>query len=496
MKDRRKLDKKKKRMIILASIFGVIGITCSVFVFLIMDLSLFPYTDQNLTNEQVINRQLALSLNDAETNKSINFEINQDSLNQLLINSRKTLQDNSGYRDFYVDIEDNNYIFEASINLKLISSKVYVHTTLTNENGDFIFNINKVKLGKLGGKRMLNKEVFDATFANAGLNIKLDIENNRLIYSKDDIRNDFNNMLHINNNNLTNIVINNMDLNYDSDNPFKVSGNLSMLIENNEVSDCSLEGPHYASYEATKQAINNATQNVRNVLSQSDEIIIDTANNQYGTLKDLQPKGEGINSIVKKEIQTLPTNPSSYSGTTKVASVSESQLDDVLHSSNILGKNAIFYDKTQLSYLVIDRLYSDIFTNENGDKFINYSIGLNVNGLETRVVVETKYLQIANEFEADFDISHIYYGNKLADDSTKSNIKELFKMIIQSINDSWISYKENANKVSFDFSKLIKDDGDLAVYKDIFYDLGGTRAFDISSNKVNETGEFSLYFTK
>ena len=495
MEGRRKLDKKKKRIIILASIFGVIAITCGVFVFLIMDMSPFPYKDQNLSNEQVINRQLVNSLSNTETNKSIDFEIDQDSLNQLLINSRKSIQDNSGFRDFYVDIKDNNYIFEASVNLKLISSKVYIHTKLVPDGDTFIFNIEKVKLGKLGGRRMVNKEVYEATFANAGLNIILDLENNRLVYSKEDVRKDLNNMLHYSKDDLLNIVINNIDLINDQNNPFKVSGELTSLIENNNVSDCSMEGSHYANYEATKQAIGTATQNVKNVLSQTDEIIKDTANTQYGVLKNLQPKGEGINSIVKKEIQTLPTNPSSYTGITKVASVSETQIDEILHSSNILGKNAIFYDKTSLSYIVVDRLYSDIFTNENGDKFVNYTIGLNVNGLETRAVVETKCMPVANEFEADFDITHVYYGNKLADDSSKKTIKDLFSATIQSIGDSWISYQANANKVMFDFTKLIKEDADLAIYKDIFYDLGGTRAFDISNNKVNEAGEFALYFT-
>ena len=112
MKEKRKLDNKKKWIIIFTSIFGVISITCGIFYFLILDIKPFPYADQNLTNNQVINKEITRSLSKAESDQNIDFKIDQDSLNQLLINSRKEAGNDSNFGNFFVDIKDNNSITE------------------------------------------------------------------------------------------------------------------------------------------------------------------------------------------------------------------------------------------------------------------------------------------------------------------------------------------------------------------------------------------------
>ena len=128
--------------------------------------------------------------------------------------------------------------------------------------------------------------------------------------------------------------------------------------------------------------------------------------------------------------------------------------------------------------------------------FINYTIGLNINGLETRAIIETKRSLDMNEYVCDFDIINIYYGERLATSSFKSFIKQLFKTALESISDNWISFNSSNNVVTINFMDFIKEDVSLVSYKTIFYDTIGTRKIVAISDGLNEIGRLSLRYIR
>ena len=284
--------------------------------------------------------------------------------------------------------------------------------------------------------------------------------------------------------------------------PFKSESDLSNNIENKSVSDFSPKGMHYIAYSTMLDSIDITLNELHSILTtpivNQEEVFNNAARECFGKLRHVFPETDGLNQIIKENI--FSRDVSQYAGTGysyEVAYVSEEQVSNMLITSNIVGKSSTYHDETNIFYLVIDNFYSDIYSNENGDTFISYTIGLNINGLETRAIIETQAYPYSNDFITDFEANNVYFGSKVASNSFRTLILDLFEEAIVGMDDfSWFRFNRDNDVMTIDFSKVIKQDPELNEYEDIFYENEGHKEMKINENTVEESGGFVLNYSR
>ena len=475
----------------------------------ILDRTPSPYQDQGLNNDQVLRRQLVRSFKDTKENKKIEYKIDQDSLNQIFLNANESIKGSAAgdyIGNIYTEIKDNNYKFYVEADAKIIKTRIILDTTLSDDNENYFFQINSINAGHfpaygiLKATGVLRSLPLDSVFANVGLNMKFDAEKGVITYSKADVEKDLIKMMSSNTDDLLEGALNTMDLKFAFDAGINATGDLSELIENPKVSDSRVDGPHYSNYKAYTDSISKTVNGyVEKIKAGADEDSLKAfLDESFGALKSIKAKDKEVNQVIKERIMATPVTAFTGSGYNKeVSHITEGELDEILLTTGILGKNYVFHFNEEVAYIVVDSFYTDIFTDDHGDSFINYTLGINVNGLETRAIIETKCSPIDNSFSADFVISNIYFGSKKAEDKFATVVKNFFDDALSSMDDaSWMSHERGSNSMTINFDKLVQNDDALVTYQDIFYNAGGTRSFLISNNGINESGVLSIRFAR
>ena len=493
------MNKKKLRWIIF-SLAAVFTITITTLSLLVLDFTPSPDPDEDKTNEELLNIALVNTFFDKRDTKTFDFKLDQSILNQMLYN----LEDK--YNKMHVEINDDNYRFFISSQFVLIPTRIVIDTTLEAIEEDFVFHINSITTGRLNTYGLLNSTGklknahLQEAFSETGLMLQVDYDNALIKYSKKDLEEDLHKMFVSNDSELLLGALESSPKTYQIDNGFKVSLDFSQIEDNPTKNDTQSDGYHYINYPGLADAINRKAYEIFELLEKdaSYESVYTYAENTFNELRGYYGEFTKINDLVKERIMEKPT--SEYSGTgydKEVASVSEFDINNILQTSNIIGKSAIFFYDHCLIYVVIDTFYCDVFIDENDDIFINYTIGININGFESRVIIETKCLDPLEEFALDFKVTNIYYGQVNASSAFKAYIRDLFRSAFVSLDDgSWITYQKTNSLVTINFMDLIKNDSELGVYKDIFYDTEGTRQIRTISDGLNEIGKLSLRFIR
>lgn len=514
--------------IIPVAITGTLVLVAGGFYLAIMDHGQSTYKPIEATNEQVITRQVVKSFAHTHDNKEIDFHIDSDSLNQILYNSTKSLREDPNvggmFGDFYLTIKDRNYTFYVNLDLKVIKTRAILNTVLSETDDEYIFTVKSVKLGNLGATWIAEKagvlEKIDGAFQNAfqgtNLSIKSDLKNKKLTYAKEDMHKDMINLMSSSTGSEDDSIfmkaIKSFDFNFSFADGMHVKTDLSNKIENTAKSDshiASTPDSHYYNYEQAKTYINNGMEVYKSLIkggAVTDQEAKEAAEIDFKMMKTLGDGSLEVNNTVKNRIKSTNYTIYGTSGTHKVAYITEDEIDEILLSTGIIGDNYLFHYDEESVYVVIDRFYCDLFTDANGDSYFNYTVGININGLETRAIIETKCEPIANSFTADFKISNIYYGETVAGEDFQAKIKDYFKSAIDSMTDNaWITYEPDdgmggklANTIRMNFDRLVDTEGELAAYKTAFDTAGGTREFSIDKDAVGlgNRGSLELFYAK
>ena len=493
---------KKRWLLIPISISLIAFIVGGVFYFNILDLNSSNQIDLNVSKQQIIDRQLITAFDGSKNSKKLSFELDQYSLNELFIDSTKKL----GLNDYpvYVEINEDKYTFFFNVDYGIIRSRIKIYTSLLNEEDSFVFKINSINLGNLSAYGLANNGTLanlrlEDVFIEAGLNISVDYANSEFKYLKKDVQTDLTKMLTSKENELFNEIVSSFDYTYS---PFKAVGDYSNLIENKAISDSSPNSMHYIAYPSMLENVDVAVHELNEILNSpivnKEEVFLKAADSYFGRLRKVFPETYGLNEIVKHNI--FSRIPSQYDGggySYEVANVTEDQITSFLVTSNIIGKNYVFHYENNLFYLVIDNFYADIYSNELGDTFISYTMGINLNGVETRAIIETQAYPYPNDFITDFEINNIYYGSKVASESFGDLIFDFFIDAIKGMEDnSWFTYNRDNKTIAIDFSTMIKSDPDLEGYRIVFYENEGKKEMIINENTVDESGSFTLRYSR
>lgn len=487
---------KKKLKWIIAGVVSLFLTTTITLSLLVLDPSFDNYVyEKNV--ETRLGAMFAVALKGANENKKINYHIGEEDLKVLL-----HFTSNQG--NINVEINEDNYRFIIKDNFLFIPTRVIINTTLEKSDEGFVFHINSIKNGKLNTYGILNSTGklqrldLEKTFNEAGLSIKVDYSNAQITYAKEDLINDLNQEINFFDDELLGHILTHSSKSYDIDKGFNVSLDLSNNQENLDKSDSNLSNNHYGSYPSLLEKIRAEVNKYG--FSKTDEfnngtLEVTSFKEDIG-ISNFGEKAEPIKDVLVSRIEEKPI--SEYSGSSynkEVAYLNEFDLDNVLKESKIIGKCSLFYSiDAGITYVTIDHIYSDIFTNDLGDAFINYTIGVNINGLETRIVIETKALDPINEFACDFVINNIYYGQETVSSSFKSYAKELLNRALSSVD--YFVAKPKSNLVTINFVDLFDEVESLGAYKSLFYDSIGTRQFVVDSAALNEVGKLSIHFVR
>ena len=512
--------------IIPVAITGTLVLVAGGFYLAIMDHGQSTYKPIEATNEQVITRQVVKSFANTKENKEIDFHVDSDTLNQILYNSTKSLREDpnvgSMFGDFYLTIQDRNYTFYVNLDLKAIRTRAILSTVLSETDTDYVFTVKSVKLGHLGATWLAEKtgvlgkidDAFQNAFQGTNLSIKSDLKNKKLTYAKEDMHKDMIKLMSSSSGSEDDSIfmkaLKSFDFDFSFDGGMHVKTNLANKIENTSKSDSRLGADtHYYNYDQALKFIDDGMGVYKTLIKNgalNDDEMNGAAEINFKLMKTLGDGSLEVNNTVKTRIKNTDHSVYLTSGEHRVAYIGEEEIDEILLSTGIIGDNYLFHYGEEAVYVVVDRFYCDLFTDANGDSYFNYTVGININGLETRAIIETKCTPLANSFVADFEITNIYYGETVAEEGFQSKIKEYFKTALDSMTDNaWITYEPDdgmggrlTNVIRMDFDRLVDTEAELAPYKTAFESAGGTKSFSIDRDNVGlgNRGNLELFYTK
>lgn len=482
----------------------------------IMDLNKSSFKPEEITTEKLLQRQLVRSLETTAETKKIDYTIDQKCLNQVFYNATDSIRNDpkmSQYiGDFYVQIKGKNYKFFIEANLKVIQTRFIIDTTLKETDTDYIFHVDSIKAGNFPAKWLIDMTgvtknlPLESTFTDMGLNIKVDLDNSQLTYAKADMEKDLLNLMSSKSGSgddeLLSSTLDTMNLKFEMNAGLHVTGDLTDMQENTDISDSSTETTtgHYEDLEYIKKCIEDGVKSAKEdaAKGKKDDEIQSSAEYYFKQIKALGG-GDGVNTVVQNRVKsTNEATTYASSGNWKIAYIGEDELDQILIGTDVIGKSYLLHYADEVAYVVVDNFYCDLFQKE-GKSYLNYTLCININGLETRAIIETECQPVANSFKANFAINEIYYGTKPAKAKFQKVVKDFFSDAINSMDDSsWVHFDKDNDIISFDFDKLFEKD-ELSAYKTAF-ELGGngTKSFCIDKDNVGLGGEgqLSLHFAR
>ena len=496
----------KVKGIVSLVISGLVIGALAVSYFMIMDNTAYPFEDSGVKTPDIAKKAYFKSFSDVKGNNGSDLFISQADLNQMSLNKRleangQDVPAGDMVGNFYVEVDGYKYNFFIETDLKFVKSRIKMETTLVDEGENFVFKIDSIKLGNFPGFVVTSFGIIDkidlnTLFQRMNMSIQYDKANSRLIYSKENLKKDYNNLISLSTGDPAGLIsglMSHMDYTYDFKDGIHYKADFTKLISS-ELSDPSTENDHYKHYDDVKDCINNAFTYMKSeiVMNEVIETYLSSMTNHYyvATNMDL---------LLEDSVKGTPVADyyePSYDK--QIASIDEIAISNILRGSKAIGTYQAFPNSENPILLVVDNFYVDIFST-NSSSFMNYTIGINVNGVETRAVIQSRMIEkAADDYKVKFALQDIYYGSKLADVSFKEMIMQIFEKGMEKLTKDQISayYDKDAKAVVFDFSTCIKTLVALDAYESAFYDQVGVRSLQISQSKVDEVGSINLRFKK
>ena len=159
----------KTVLIIGGSLVAVFAITVATLFILYTDKNrLSPETVEAKT-EEVIKKNYVNGFSDISSTGKFNFEIPESEMNSILKSASKSIKSEFVETIYYGKSTGNHHHFYLDLNLPVVTSRATIDT-VASVNKDLSINlkIEKVKLGKVGGKNFLKKKgILNESFLNS-----------------------------------------------------------------------------------------------------------------------------------------------------------------------------------------------------------------------------------------------------------------------------------------------------------------------------------------
>lgn len=450
------------------------------------------YNAEKLENEVIYN-----SFKDIKESKSINVNINNKMLNNLLYLATSSIKDQTKgtIKNSYVEIDNSSYNFYFEFSYSVVKTRLKLKTTLVEdkENKTIVFKIDDLHIGKISsgflldtGLKQVNNKQIDDLFSSIGLSIKADLTNKKLTYSYTDMFNDLEKLMNSNSSFTTN-----------------VSPLLSLIEENNLLAftnnsdgfsfNLDLEKFTYNSELTSKTNYNidltNLNTNIETLLNNKviNQTTIDTtykylingysylSNDEKQTVDKLDLTSINITdnssytgvysrpSDANEKISTELLTNFTYDINNNKAStyLKEETINNLIESQDIVGKAYSYLVNVNDTYKNIYIAIDDIYTNILNDK-LYFTADLNINGY---VISFTDILKIdsfdAPTFTINFKTEDVYLGNIKANDEVVNLFFDYLNQATSS--NSLISVNKDTKNISISFNNYLESKLSLPV---------------------------------
>lgn len=494
------------------------------------------------TSQTYDTKSLACSaIQEAKTNHSISLSLDEDNLNQLLyLSFYKSLYTSAGdyVKDLYISIEDSTYTFSVAAEVPMFKTRLYITTKLEetiNEDDhtqdQFLFKIEDIKIGRLSGlsgiaMNLLNQyfpeDKLNQTFTSAGVQVKADYANKQLTYKVDDLTDDI--ITKLSGEGVSNALfvgamrwfmnkrILQVDFNDDKkftakialDN-FASNTNFDNLTQELDISTGDYRDKLVALLNANSIQDDDNISNAFNYLFRGyehcsseaktyiDNIDVSAANitdkTAYKGIGDeILTSEKSIEEYVSSHVDQAEILGSSH----RITYLNESEINDVLRTSSILGYNTLFTkvnaDGTYTtSYVVVNDYHVDIKDNQ-----LLVTVKLDINGFSTHLFLNYSLgeMDSENPYKINLVYQGAYWGILAASDSLKSS---LFSLISDSLSNdsSWASFDKDTGNLSIDASGGISEEakGWISLAKTL---TGYEQKITLQGNSLAEDGKIDI----
>ena len=451
------------------------------------------------------------ALDNTKATKQINLNISSDIFNELLYMKFATISDalpvelKDIFTNLYLETTESNYNFVIDINLKnLFKTRIKIVTTLAND-----FTSDEFILGLFDG---------------IGLSFEVDMSQRKIIYYKEKIPADISSFVSNQNDLYAGIMAEFFARNLFSA-KFAKTGlvgviDLESLTTNNDFLTKEKENDVlWESYETlSEQLINDNVfvhEDVNNVYNYmlygfekadstfkdkfTTEVINTLKAEPYSISDPITYKGVFTNETDKEEhkivvpeltlVEKLRANVdvTKIATTHEIGRVSEDDLNLVLNSSNIIGNNFLLEKYAKVDDEYKQKINSFTITNFYGNiikDHIKLVVDISINGLDTYVCIDAKYLSFEN-YKVTYDLNEIYYGEEVASDDFKGLMFDLVEAALD--NDSNFSFNKTNRTITIDFIDSISDPLVLSAINAV-----GKAKFSSTGDSLESAGELIL----
>lgn len=488
--------------------------------------------DENFNIENVMSDIAVDSLDETDKTGKINFAITKDIINQMLVKATDEIYKAAPMAEEYftslsLETYDNKWVFIGDLNLKnLFKTRVKIFTSFERdeENKRFVFQINDIKLGRidglynvindLTGKLGINiNDYIGPMISSFGLSFQYNNETKQIYYSDDDARKDILRYLGENSSLYTALFTQ-----YFDDEAFTIN------FDNNGI-EGGIDLSNYATNERfltpeksenlNISAARDVAEQIFNegVIEYNDSNVVDTysllvsgynsTTSQYRDLiKTVDLSKYGIDDVTtyqgitpkasdKDYIKNKVSSQVSLEGiaTGYIGEINEDDVYQALLDTNVIGNSYLLHRKVEenkykINYYALNDFYANIV-----DNHIYLVIGIIVNGYQTNVEIDAKYLSCNPEiYSITFDINDIYYGENIVSEDFKAQIFTLLANGTK--NNESVSIDQEQKQMIIDISSSLSDTDKAAI------NLYGTMDVQIAGSSLKDNGIIKFIINK
>ena len=455
------------------------------------------------------------ALNGVKEKEALVFTISENDINQIMANNKDAVTNalpviEKFYKGMEVTTGDEEYIFAADGELtKFFKTRIVLTTKLSKEdiNGEeaLVFNVVNIKMGRITVKKdnyFIKKYVNDDFLAEMlkglGMSFVVDFkDNSRIYYPKSSIAKDMNifdstsggsfydtvideyfnqGLLSVNANkdgfsgviNLKPVHTNDnfVSHEYENDAEFEVlKAVVKQVLQNSDLTDeegIDLYRYLIIGFSRMKPEVQEFIQALDlTSVGISDPTLYEGIILNYDGLEHpgyiVRPEKEiftKVNEQVDTTLADVPLPKDSFYTNRAFATISEKDLSATLASSDSIGNPYLFTHRSNdgtysVCAFTIDNMYANIYDNS-----LKLTLGLNVNGYETYICINTEFKN-AEEYQFNFTINEVYYGEKQATERFTNEIK---KMVFEALkDDKVVGYNQETNVLSFTIGSALEE---------------------------------------
>lgn len=535
------MAKHKGLWITLGIITGVIFIPIGVLYACFYDNTTASFKgDDNLDTTALFRNEAVDAFDPCSSEHRVAYELNEDTLNQLLYSATKSLGENAKQylKNFTLSIQKDCYHFYLDLKVPLFETRLDL-TAKLEELGDaanpgagsFQFKITDVKLGRISGMDSLassiagnfvNDQTLTQAFVSAGLHMSVSLKEKTITYKKADMINDLKTKMESGSSDqnlyfaILDDFLNDGLLGFDfySNSKATIGVDLTQVHTNATYCPSGRVVPndlgHYRDQlktlmDAGKIDINEDAEeyvfdflvrgyahcgsDARHYLTSATRDFSSIGINDITTYTGpLDYNAPTIPSLVEADVKAAGS--SGFTSST-ISTLTEQEITNYIVTTDIYGYSYILSRKNdnndgyKVNYIAVDDFYSEIV-----DDHLYLIIGVNMNGYETSIIFDTQKRDSSEEYKITLATSKVFYGGFEA----SGNLKTLFyDLINQSFSKSnWMAFDNSPSsptygQIAIDFESAITDSG----YKDVLKASGKTvhvafKGADVSANGTVE----------